>query len=106
MRFRFAAASPVNSEGSAASTTRNRLHVVFVQQPRDRQPVAAVVAFAAQDHDALAVDRIELAHHLFHHAMRRVLHQRDAGDAVFDGEAVHLAHLLRGQYFHAETSSL
>ena len=72
-----------------------------MQQPRNRQPVASVVAFAAQDHDALAVDRIELAHHLFHHAMGRVLHQCDARNAVFDGEAVHLAHLLGGQHFHA-----
>ena len=81
-------------------------HLIFVQQAHDRQSVASVVAFAAQDHDVLAVDRIELAHHFFHHAMGRVLHQRDARDAIFDGQAVHFAHLLRCQNFHAETDPM
>ena len=63
-----------------------------VQNPRQRQPVAAVVALAAQDHDVFLIQRIEFGHQRLVHAMRRVLHQRDAGNAVlFNGQPVHFA---------------
>jgi hypothetical protein len=72
-----------------------------MQQARNRQPVASVIAFAAEDDDVLAVNRIELPHQFFHHTMGSVFHQRDARNAIFDGEAIDLAHLLSREYSHA-----
>src|ERR1035437_1797276 len=65
-----------------------------------RQPVAAVVPFAAQHHDALRRKRCETVRQELHHAMGRVLHQDQAGNPHFHGPAVRFAHLRRGEDSH------
>ena len=71
-----------------------------VKLARDRQPVAAVVALAAQHHDPLRRERSETPVEKLHHAVAGILHQDDAGDAQFDGAPIHLAHPVHSQYFH------
>jgi hypothetical protein len=76
-----------------------------VELPRHHHAVSAVVALAAQHHDALPVERREGFRQEFHHAVARVLHQDQAGNAELDGAPVHFPHLCRGQDFHAFPSA-
>ena len=74
--------------------------------PGDGQAVAAVVALAADDGDALAVERRQAFLQYFHDAQGGVLHEDDAGDViVFDCLPVHLPHLGGGGDFHKGTFS-
>src|ERR1035441_10141862 len=65
-----------------------------------REAVAAVVAFAAQNRDALRGKRREALGQELHHAVGGVLHQHDSGNAGLHGAAVHFSHLGCGENFH------
>ena len=67
---------------------------------RDGHPVAAVISLAAQHRDALFGERRAMLRQKFHHAVRGIFHQHDAGNAHLDGAPVHLAHFGGGQDFH------
>ncbi len=77
-------------------------HLV-AQQPCQRQPVASVVPLSAQHHHELLVERIELLRQRLLHAMGRVFHQRQTGDAALDREPVHFPNLFGRQNHHAGT---
>ena len=76
-----------------------------VELARHHQAVAAVVALAAQDHDAVLAERRELLRQELHHAVAGVLHQDESGNAELHGAAVHFAHLGSGEHFHFWTSA-
>ena len=90
-RSRLRAASPASSSGSATHTsTTSRPRVA--QQPRDDEPVAAVVALAADDRDGAV--RCEPLHRA-HHGGAGALHQIEAGHALLlDRPAVDRPHRL------------
>ncbi len=67
---------------------------------RDYHAIAAIVALAAEHHDALLRERSEALHQEFEHAVSGILHQNDARDSGFDCEPVDFAHFGRGQNFH------
>src|ERR1019366_3568876 len=71
-----------------------------VQLARHHQAVAAVVALAAEHHDALVAQRREPFRQKLYHAVPGILHQDDARDAGLDGPPVHFAHFRSGQDFH------
>jgi hypothetical protein len=62
---------------------------------RDGQTVAAVVPLAAQHRNPLPGERSAALRQKFHHAVRRILHEDDAGDTHFDRPAIHFTHLGR-----------
>ena len=70
------------------------------QLPRDHQAVAAVVAFAAQHHDALFRERPAPIGQELHNAMPGVLHQNDAGDPQLYRAPIDLAHLRGSEHLH------
>ena len=71
--------------------------------PGDGESVAAVIAPSAQHHDALAAERRKLLDQQFNDTLGGILHQNNAGNAKFDGAAIHLAHLGGSEDFHVRT---
>ena len=77
----------------------------ILQQSGDHQAVAAVISLPAQDQDFAAGNVRKFFAQKFGDGRARVLHQFHAGNAVaLGGEPVRLAHLCRGQDFHARFS--
>ena len=71
------------------------------EEPRDDEPVAAVLSLADDDGDGLPAQRGEEPLHRPDHRLAGVFHETDAGNAPpFDGGAVQLAHLSGGDEFH------
>ena len=71
------------------------------QLPCHNETIAAVVAFAAQDGDAMPGQRPEAFLQHADHADAGVLHQQDARNPqLLDGDAVHFPHLRSSQYLH------
>ena len=72
---------------------------------RHHHAIAAIVAFAAQNRDALRGQGRELLGQQFHHTLPGVLHQDHARDAHFDGAPVYFTHLRGGQDLHGRLAT-
>src|SRR5947207_14223471 len=64
------------------------------------QSIAAVIAFSADDGDAMARKRGESGGEKVDYAGAGVLHEDQPGDSTFDREAIHLTHFSRSENFH------
>src|SRR5579863_10038218 len=66
-----------------------------MQLAGDGKAVSAVVAFTADDYDALFAHGRKMPGNIFDNARGGILHQDDAWNAGLDGGPIHLAHLER-----------
>jgi hypothetical protein len=70
-----------------------------MQLARDRKAVAAIIALAADHHDALFAHGRKAPGNMLHHARGRIFHQNDSRNACLDGGAIHFAHFARRENF-------